>query len=178
MDDGSCNLCKQPDSAKHWMTECPHPDALQSRTYVHLRVETYLATLDNSDPTLVLFIKMLAAYVTRHADKHMHKMGMIPHGRLAETGEHLGLASLDSNQRQTYHKAALDLGLILMDGVVTDYVHKRSDGKRNGLEQAERRRQQRLLRQATTRKQVAERKERRKKKRKLLRFLLDLTNKI
>ena len=58
---------------------------------VQLRVETYLATLDNSDPTLTLFITILATYVTRHADGYILKIGMIPRGWLAEIGEYLGV---------------------------------------------------------------------------------------
>ena len=59
----------------------------------------------------------------------MHKLGMIPHGRLAEIGEHLGISTLTEEHRVLYHQAAVRLGTIFMDGIIRDYTHKKSNGR-------------------------------------------------
>jgi hypothetical protein len=135
IDEGLCNLCKQPDSARHWLLECSDPVATESRNRQKEQVEQHLATLVELDYTLQHFIRILAMCVTRHEDGHMHKVGMIPHARLSEIEEQLGIAWLTEEQRQTYHTEAVKLGTILMDGVLEHYIHKKSNGRISAVKQ-------------------------------------------
>jgi len=107
-----------------------HPGAVNSRATTEQAIEEHLATLTEQAPKLELFIKMLATCVTSYEDGHMHRLGMIPHARLAEIGRYLGIHTLNEDERIEYHNEALKLGVLLMDGVLSDYTVKRSNGKR------------------------------------------------
>ena len=87
-------------------------------------VEQHLSTLEVADPTVVHFIKTLALCTTRHEEGYMHKICMIPHERLGEIGTAIGLHTVTEDQRKLLHSEALKLGVILMDGVMMDYIHK------------------------------------------------------
>ena len=87
---------------------------------------------------------------------------MVPHTRLAEIGEHLGLATMCEELRAAYHKEALKLGTILMDGALREYVHKKSNGRKDAARQIL---SLRLARK--TRKELAERKSAEKKRKRL-----------
>ena len=76
----------------------------------------------------------------------MHKIGMIPHERVAEIGRAMGIATVTENEREIFHREAVKLGTLLMDGVIASYVHKRSNGKYDGLKQIAELRQRRTLR--------------------------------
>ena len=76
----------------------------------------------------------------------MHKVGMIPHERVAEIGRAMGIATVTEEERETYHREAVKLGTLLMDGVITSYVHKRSNGRLDGLKQIAELRLRRQLR--------------------------------
>ena len=40
---GACNMCQEQDSAKHWISECKHPVAVQSRAETAELVEQHLS---------------------------------------------------------------------------------------------------------------------------------------
>ena len=113
------------------MNECTNPAAANSRTATEKAIDEHIATLTNIAPKVELFIKMLAACITSYEDGHMHKLGMIPHARLAEIGHYLGIDTVTEDERTEYHNEALKLGIILIDGVVSDYIVKRSNGKKD-----------------------------------------------
>ena len=56
---------------------------------------------------------------------------MISYQTVVEIGQHLGIHSLTEDQRIAYHAEALKLGIILMDGVLHDYINKRSNGRKD-----------------------------------------------
>ena len=147
LSEGTCNLCNGTDSARHWMPECMHPAAVNSRAATEKAIDDHLAALTEIALKVELFIKMLATCVTSYEDGHMHKLGMIPHARLAEIGHYLGIETVTEEVRTEYHTEALKLGIILMDGVVSDYIVKGSNRekiqrcrwhKRDGKEYCER----------------------------------------
>ena len=162
LNEGHCNLCRQSDSAKHWLTECKETKAAELRQVLAEEVEQHVATLGDLDYNLQHFVRILATYVTRHEDGYMHKVGMIPHARLAEIGEHLGLATVCEELRANYYTEALRLGTVLMDGVLREYVHKKSNGRKDAARQIL---SLRLARK--TRKELAERKSAEKKRKRL-----------
>ena len=162
--EGECNLCKGEDSARHWISECLHTGAAASRAATEQAVEEHVTTLTITDPKLELFIRVLAKCVTSYDDGHMHKLGMIPHARLAEIGHYLGIDSVNEEERTEYHNEALKLGIILMDGVLTDYILKRSNGKKDATLQMAEARRKRTLRKAASAKRDTEKKKKRKEK--------------
>ena len=164
LSEGACNLCRGVDSARHWMSECLHPGTVTSRAATEQAIEEHLSTLTTTDPKLETFIKMLAMCVTSYDDGHMHKLGMIPHARLAEIGHYLGIHSVTEDERIEYHNEALKLGIILMDGVLSDYIIKRSNGKNDATLQMAEARRKRTLRKAAKTKRAAEKKKKRKEK--------------
>ena len=164
LSEGACNLCNGTDSARNWMTECMHPAAVNSRAATEKAIDDHLATLTEIAPKVKLFIKMLATCVTSYDDGHMNKMGMIPHARLAEIGHYLGIDTVTEEERTEYHNEALKLGIILMDGVVSDYIVKRSNGKKDATLQMAEMRRKRTLRKAAKCKHAAEKRKKREKK--------------
>jgi hypothetical protein len=54
---------------------------------------------------------------------------------MVEIGIYLGISSLSEERRVAHHAAALQLGIIYMDGVIADYTFKRIDEKRLALKQ-------------------------------------------
>ena len=84
---------------------------------------------------------------------------MIPHERLAQIGEHLGVTSLSEETRQTYYTEAIKLGTIFMDGVLQDYIHKKSNGKIDAARQMSALRIKRQLRKVAAITKAAEKKE-------------------
>ena len=164
LSEGACNLCNGTDSARHWMNECTHSAAVNSRAATEKAIDEHIATLTDIAPKVELFIKMLAACITSYEDGHMHKLGMVPHARLAEIGHYLGIDTVTEQERIEYHNEALKLGIILMDGVVSDYIVKRSNGKKDAtLHMAETRRK-RTLRKSAKSKHAAEKRKKREKK--------------
>jgi hypothetical protein len=127
-------------------------------------VENHISTLTEEDPKVVHFVKILATCTTRHAEGYMHKIGMIPHERVAEIGRAMGIATVTENEREIFHREAVKLGTLLMDGVIASYVHKRSNGKLDGLKQLAELRQRRTLRKETASKRAAKLKLTRKNK--------------
>jgi len=171
IDEGACNLCKRPDSARHWIEECPHEEAVASRKRTHDEVERHIATLEVADVGLKQFVRTLAAYATLHEDSYMHKMGMYSHGLLKEIGEHLGICEIDEETRTAYHAAAVELGTLYLDGVIADYAFKRSNGKKLALQQLEELRRKRQTRRSAASKKANEKKSRRKNKPKVSKHL-------
>jgi hypothetical protein len=146
------------------MNECTHSAAVNSRAATEKAIDEHIATLTDIAPKVELFIKMLAACITSYEDGHMHKLGMVPHARLAEIGHYLGIDTVTEQERIEYHNEALKLGIILMDGVVSDYIVKRSNGKKDAtLHMAETRRK-RTLRKSAKSKHAAEKRKKREKK--------------
>ena len=164
LSEGACNLCNGVDSARHWMSECMHPGAVSSRAATDQAIEKHLATLTEQVPKLELFIKMLATCVTSYEDGHMHRLGMIPHARLAEIGRYLGIHTLNEDERIEYHNEALKLGVLLMDGVLSDYTVKRSNGKKDATMLLIETRRKRTLRKEAKGKRATEKKKKRDKK--------------
>ena len=74
LSEGACNLCNGTDSTRHWMTECMHPAAVDSRAATEKAIDDHLATLTEIAPKVELFIKMLATCVTSYDDGHIHKL--------------------------------------------------------------------------------------------------------
>ena len=161
---GACNLCDNVDSDRHWISECQHPAAINSRVVTEEAVQAHLETLDTADPILVRFMELLAACVLRHDEGHMHKLGMISHSTLAEIGHHLSVHAVSEEQRTCYHAEALKLGVILMDGVLNDYIIKRSQGKKDATEQLAETRRKRTLRKTASDKRAATKRDKRKSK--------------
>jgi len=161
---GACNLCNVMDSDRHWISECQHPTAVYSRTMTEEAVQAHLETLDTNDPLLERFIELSAVCVLRHEEGHMHKLGMISHSTLAEIGHQLGIHAVSEEQRSCYHAEALKLGVILMDGVLNDYVIKRSQGKRDATAQLAETHRKRTLRKTNNAKRVAVKRDKRKNK--------------
>ena len=62
----------------------------------------------------------------------MHKLSMIPHGRLTEIGNAMGIGTVTEDERLCYRREALKLGIIRMDGVLVDYVRLRIKEQANG----------------------------------------------
>jgi len=164
INDGQCKLCKQNDSAQHWISHCTHPNAVESRARTQTLVENHLATLTDIDPKVNHFVKILAMCTTRHAEGYMHKLSMIPHGRLTEIGNAMGIGTVTEDERLCYRREALKLGTILMDGVLVDYVHKRTNGRLDGQRQLAERQLARKLRKTAADKRASERKQKREKK--------------
>ena len=164
LSEGACNLCNGVDSARHWMSECMHPGAVSSRAATEQAIEEHLATLTEQAPKLELFIKMLATCVTSYEDGHMHRLGMIPHARLAEIGRYLGIHTLTEDERMEYHNEALKLGVVLMDGVLADYTVKRSNGKKDAIMLLIETRRKRMLRKEAKGIRATEKKKKRDKK--------------
>ena len=123
-----------------------------------------MATLSEQTPKLELFIKMLATCVTSYENGHMHRLGMIPHARLAEIGRYLGIHTLNEDERIEYHNEALKLGVLLMDGVLSDYTVKRSNGKKDATTLLIETRRKRTLRKEAKSKRATEKKKKRDKK--------------
>ena len=164
INDGKCKLCQQPDSAQHWISHCAHPAAVASRARTQTLVEDHLATLTEHDPKVQHFVKILAMCTYRHEEGYMHKLSMIPHGRLTEIGNAMGVGTVTEEERCCYRREALQLGIILMDGVLVDYVHKRTNGKLDGLKQLAERQLVRQLKKVASDKRAKERKQKRDKK--------------
>ena len=108
--DGLCKLCQQPDSAQHWMSQCTHSTATDLRARAMETVENHISTLTEEDPKVVHFVKILATCTTRHAEGYMHKIGMIPHERVAEIGRAMGIATVTENEREIFHREAVKAG--------------------------------------------------------------------
>ena len=89
---------------------------------------------------------------------------MILHGRLTEIGNAMGIGTVTEDERVCYRREALKLGIILMDGVLVDYVHKRTNGRLDGQRQLAERQLARKLRKAAADKRASERKQKREKK--------------
>ena len=164
LNEGLCNLCKQPDSAKHWLTECTEGTAMALRHTLAEEVEQHLSTIGDLDPTIQHFIRILATYVTRHEEGYMHKVGMIPHARMAEIGEYLGLATVSEDTRALYNSEAKKLGTVLMNGVLREYVHKRSNGRKDAARQLTALKLKRKIRKETAAKSTAEKRKKRMNK--------------
>ena len=161
---GVCNLCQQPDSAKHWISECQDTAVVASRAATAALVEQHLSTLGTSDPKVTHFVKTLALCTTRHEEGYMHKIGMIPHERLAEIGMQIGLHTVTETQRGLLHDEALKLGIILMDGVLTDYLIKSGKDKEATDKQLADIQLQRKLKRATALRIAMEKRKKRKEK--------------
>ena len=89
---------------------------------------------------------------------------MIPHKRVAEIGRAMGIATVIEEERETYHREAVKLGTLLMDGVLASYVHKRSNGRLDGMKQIAELRLRRQLRKENSAKRAAKLKLTRKNK--------------
>ena len=50
INDGLCKLCQQPDSVRHWISECNHTTAAALRDASAVSVENHIATLTENDP--------------------------------------------------------------------------------------------------------------------------------
>ena len=162
--DGTCNMCKGCDSAKHWMSECTHPLATLSREETDRKVQQLLASMREEEQPLRQFIQLLADCVKGQDDGYMHRVGMIPHQTMVEIGQHLGIHSLTEVQRRAYHAAALNLGTLLMDGVLYDYINKRSNGRKDAEALMETQRMKRATRKKEACQKAAARVRKRKEK--------------
>ena len=83
---------------------------------------------------------------------------------MVEIGHHLCIHSLTETQRRAFHAAALKLGTLLMDGVLYDYIIKRSNGRKDAEALMETQRMKRATRKKEASQKAAARVRKRKER--------------
>ena len=146
------------------MADCTHPLATLSREETERKIQQHLASLNEEEQQLQQFIQLLADCVRDPDDGYMHSVGMIPHQTMVEICQHLGIHSLTEDQRRAYHSEALNLGILLMGGVLHDYINKKSDGRKDAEALMETQRRKRAARKTAASQKAAVSRKKRKEK--------------
>ena len=129
--DGSslCVLCGEEDGAEHWIAKCRGEGPIKNRKQTEDDIQCRLADISDS-PAERRFGDFLARLVEGGPDSHMHRMGMYRLEGVQAIFKHLGITELTDMEIAGYKGIALDLTEIWVEGVLRDYVHKRSGGRK------------------------------------------------
>ena len=126
-DKGICEMCDQPDSQAHWMSECRNLGCERTRNIYEKEITNYIESIDE-DEKLTEFCKEIQKLGTKELSGHMVRLGFYGTADLDALSSKFP-GDLTEDRWKVFEKAALDMGHIWIEGTLRTYVHKLHKGK-------------------------------------------------
>ena len=133
--DGLCNLCSLPDSAEHWIMDCRAGDIntppQSYRTALGYELEEHLRSFENQDNIEYKFAQAIieTSYDLNDSYAHHLYLGQLSESQISSIADKAGILTTNETQRKALQKIAVNIGKILINYVLKQYVYKRSNGK-------------------------------------------------
>ena len=127
-DKGICELCDQPDSQSHWMSECRNLGCERIRSKYGEEIKQYIENI-KEDEELAEFCKELQKLGSQARSGHMVRLGFYSAKDLDTLSYKFLLENLVEARWQAFETAALEMGYIWIEGTLQSYVHKLHKGK-------------------------------------------------
>ena len=126
-DRGMCEMCDQPDSQSHWMSECRNLGCERIRVKYGQEIKQYIENIKD-DEQLTRFCKEIQKLGTKDGSGHMVRLGFYGTKDLDILSSKF-LENLVEARWQAFEMAALEMGYIWIEGTLRSYVHKLHKGK-------------------------------------------------
>jgi len=126
-DRGICEMCDQPDSQAHWMSECRNLGCERIRTKYCEEINKYIQGIED-DEVLAAFCKELQMLGNKEGSGHMIRLGFYGVTELDYLYTKFP-ENLPEARWKKFEKAALEMGYIWIEGTLRSYVHKLHRGK-------------------------------------------------
>ena len=130
-----CNLCSLPDSAEHWIMDCRAGDIntppQSYRTALGYELEEHLQSFENQDTIEYKFAKAIIETSYDLNDNYAHHLylGQLSESQINMIADKVDIHTTNETQRKALQKIAVNIGKILINYVLKQYVYKRSNGK-------------------------------------------------
>ena len=133
--DGLCNLCSLPDSAEHWIMDCRAGDIntppQSYRTALGYELDEHLQSFENQDTIEYKVAKAIieTSYDLNDSCAYHVYLGQLSESQINMIADKVDIHTTNETQRKALQKIAVNIGKILINYVLKQYVYKRSNGK-------------------------------------------------